>query len=667
MSMTRETLGQIHEAVVKDNLAEFKKFVKSNSDLSFSYGRFPILSLCYLYGSYKILEKYEKFMLGLSNYTDADEFSEDYLKFKEVAGKSVRLYSDQKVLPIEMLAILGDSETIAKNYKKLYKTGEITEKLQKIYSLTHEETIEISVSKFAARKNKISVPRKIFLSLVLVVMCFMLAFPAMCLGIIGASTGLGTKASPIVIRNESELIKSLEKGNRSYKLLNDIVLTKKLNAEKFSGNLDGDSHSLTLSDKQDCSLFETLSGTVSNLKISAKLDEFDISENFGVIATNSSGNIEGCEVSVDGTVNFIAEEDTYFSLFVVTNDGKITNSKASGNITAKNDTNTNAFLVGFAGTNNGEIENCKTENGEFLTDTVDLAGFVIDNYGKISGCENNFNLSQSTEKEWHPNTSGIVINNYGEIAGVVNRGEISSVSTNKSISNAGNEDGFFVYSAGVACVSLNAISNAKNYGKISASSLYSSIFVGGIAGLSTVDQEAETEGTIKNCKSFGEIVAEITDASFQDENVKVVVYAGGICGEIQCEMSLCGFEGKIQISSDGVKYVGGLGGLAAALYSNRDGRLVTPINSCYASTEFVVSEEEYKGGLFGMFIVGDPTSLSTIFTNCHYVRNGTTAYSGYVFISALQARIVMQDSDQIKSYESLETLKASAGGLNFDE
>ena len=47
--MNEEKQKQIFEAIKNDDLNLFKSLVLSNSDLNLCFGRFPLLSLCYLY------------------------------------------------------------------------------------------------------------------------------------------------------------------------------------------------------------------------------------------------------------------------------------------------------------------------------------------------------------------------------------------------------------------------------------------------------------------------------------------------------------------------------------------------------------------------------------------------------------------------------------------
>ena len=99
---------KIFEAVKLDDVKAFSSLVKSNADLKIRYGRFPLLSVCYLYESYNILSKFETPMLLISSYEVFGEYIEIYQKFKKYAKKALRLYvfEYEIVQPVEMLAIL---------------------------------------------------------------------------------------------------------------------------------------------------------------------------------------------------------------------------------------------------------------------------------------------------------------------------------------------------------------------------------------------------------------------------------------------------------------------------------------------------------------------------------------------------------------------------------
>ena len=144
--MEQEKLRELFEAIKKDDLKSFCFVMVSNTDLNISFGRFPILSLLYLYESYNILRVYEDRLMPIHNYKIEEEPYEAYKKFKSKARKAVRLYQEDEcfVYPAEMLAIVDNRFLRDKNYKKLYKNEEIALKIKKIYNLTNDEiqTIE---------------------------------------------------------------------------------------------------------------------------------------------------------------------------------------------------------------------------------------------------------------------------------------------------------------------------------------------------------------------------------------------------------------------------------------------------------------------------------------------------------------------------------------------
>ena len=129
--MEKQELERLFEAIKKDDLKSFSSVMLSKSDLNISFGRFPILSLLYLYGSYKILEKYERFLLPIHNFNVVEEYYDAYLKFKKHAKKSLKIFvlNEKIIHPIEMLAILDERFLLNKYYKKLFKNEEISQNL----------------------------------------------------------------------------------------------------------------------------------------------------------------------------------------------------------------------------------------------------------------------------------------------------------------------------------------------------------------------------------------------------------------------------------------------------------------------------------------------------------------------------------------------------------
>jgi hypothetical protein len=132
----------------------FSSSIKGNEELSF--GRFPILSLCYLYGAKKILKNHKVSLLKIKDYKVVDEEIDLYQKFKTVAGKILRLYIKDNIIvsPLEMMAILGMDRELKRQYSKYTKNECIIKNINSIYVIKNQSAV---ISEFG-----ISIERKIY-------------------------------------------------------------------------------------------------------------------------------------------------------------------------------------------------------------------------------------------------------------------------------------------------------------------------------------------------------------------------------------------------------------------------------------------------------------------------------------------------------------------------
>ena len=98
--MNQENSTQILQAIKQDNLVLFSSLVKGNKTLCF--GRFPLLSLCYLYKAKKIIKKFKFELLRIKNFVFCTEPTSLYKDLRRVAGKCLRLYihDDAVVTPL---------------------------------------------------------------------------------------------------------------------------------------------------------------------------------------------------------------------------------------------------------------------------------------------------------------------------------------------------------------------------------------------------------------------------------------------------------------------------------------------------------------------------------------------------------------------------------------
>lgn len=637
--MEKQNLRKVFEAIKSDDLKSFTSLMLSKSDLNLSFGRFPILSLCYLYKSDAILNVYEKYLTPINKFEIVPEYFEIYCKFKKYAKRSIRLFASKErvVYPIEMLGILDARNLLAKKYKFLFKNEEILNNLQKIYNLNQNVEIIATKEKFESKSKKLNFKQKFIACFVSIVLCLFSVMSFSLMIVTKNIFGKGTAKSPIYISNEKEFKTALKNGKYYYALDEDIVLLGDVSVKSFSGTLDGKEHTVYVSSNSN-TLIETLSGTVKNVNIEFDIEDKTFSENYAILTKNNKGNIENCSFygEISGKFNS-AEGDTYVAVVAAENNGTIKNSAVTLNADVSNLGQTNAYLSAFAGVNRASavIDDVQTMAGKIEADTVDLAGIAAENYGTISNSSNSLELSQTSNKEWHPNCAGISMQNYSVISNSVNYANISSESTRTT---AEESQEFHVYAAGIACNNYKKISNSKNHGDVSAKGDISISFVGGIVSLNVVDNEYSIENNfivceITECKSAGKLSALSTNAS---------VYVGGVAAVNNAQVTYSGFDGVIQANSNKqaekemIVIAGGVVG------SNNK----APLQNNYASVRFENVPDEIEGVVKSYAaiagIVGDSRTYYEIYnefqhnsetfkyiTKNYYVKNDTVEYSAY--------------------------------------
>ena len=173
--MNQVSCNRILEAIKQDDLALFSALTDKSKNLLF--GRFPLLSLCYLYNAKRIVAKFEPELLKVSNYNLVQENVEIYKKFKAVAGKSLRLYTkaNSVVSPLEMAAMLNNDSKVKHIFNSVSLTNEIVENLTKIYEYK-KQSVSVNYNKLKlglkplSRKSKRNYKLGVLLSFVFAIL-----------------------------------------------------------------------------------------------------------------------------------------------------------------------------------------------------------------------------------------------------------------------------------------------------------------------------------------------------------------------------------------------------------------------------------------------------------------------------------------------------------------
>ena len=671
--MERQELNLLFEAIKKDDLKSFSSIMISKSDLNICFGRFPILSLLYLYGSYKILEKYEKFLLPIHNFNVVEEYYDAYLKFKKHAKKSLKLYvfNEKIIYPIEMLAILDERFLLDKYFKKLYKNEDIVKNIRKIYILNRKIEVDVSQEKANLPKKKISLKQKLFTAAIVCALVCVMAFSTVSLLFIKAGSGIGLASAPIKISTEQELQTAIKKGGRYYELQNDIVLTKNFEAHNFSGYFDGNGHEIVATTYLTNGLVKILTGTIEDLVISAELKDKNISNNFAIVANKSSGAIKGVEISAEIGWQAHNDEDIYLAGVVAENSGTVENVKVDIYGTLNNNRSSNVYFAGVVGLNDGVVKNCTTVTARVQADTVDMGGIVAVNNNLIESCSNDITLVQTSAKEWHPNTAGVCITNYGKIDGCSNTAEISSEST---VATKTGDSEYAVIVGGIVCDNYGGIYNSSNSGKIVAKGDISVCYAGGIAARNIL---TDVRAIIEKCKSTND--AESIIFAYSKTNL---VCVGGIVGHNSSEVVKSGFIGNIDANTDFADatkvacYVGGVVG-----YNAESAVKENYANVVYLNRDATKDKENYFFGLVVGFLGPiQYVSLDMIYTytanglsfvennrfvvdaSCNNVAMGAVSHVYLNQIMSTQYTAVQADTEKFIACDSLDSLKQNLGG-----
>ncbi|NLO64833.1 MAG: hypothetical protein GX095_06325 [Clostridiales bacterium] len=599
---------QILEAVKADDIKTFSYLAEQKRGLlSLCFGRFPLLSVCYLYNARKILAEYENMLIQISSYTFVDEEFLTYKKFQRKAKTCLRLYSGKKIItPPEMLAVLNETFRLTTLYPRFAKGENTEENIKRIYKTLHRREPKAENGKLYIKRNKLKPAILAAVVIMIIVSVSMTALPAIAMTNMARLTGDGSPENPLKIFGEAQLVSALEKGDLHYTLEKDITLTSGWAPKNLSGRLDGKGHTIYANGHAAAGFIDTLSGALVNLNIDLGELNKDISDNRGLVARVNSGEASGINVSLTAAFSESAsDKDIYLSCFALENYGTIDGCTLSANVSFAGNGEKDVFLAGFAAFNKGTIKNCTLDEGSALsTDTVDVSGIVTENAdsGIVDSCVNYAAISQATASaQWNPISGGIADKNYGQITNCRNYGKISSVSTGDSseydsqmytlaagivanhnygkIENCLNNGEIYseskstaAYASGIASVNYALIFKSKNDADIKAASQKYGVLAGGITAYNT-RPDLFSYAIVENSCVYGKI--EITGGK-----TNYWSFAGGIAGENQALIKTSYSLAEYSVTEAGAEryFFGGIMGYAYNAYAQ---------DNCYLSRDNV--------------------------------------------------------------------------------
>lgn len=568
--MLDNELNQLFDAVKKDDCETFFNLTKNTRLGSACFGRFPVLSLMYLYGSDKLVKNFEKKLLDVGVYTVVDEPEEIYPVFKEKAKKCLRLYVDKDavVSPLEMLLILGRGAHFWHAYPSAAKNATVKNNINAICNMVYGSPPTKKSGRLAApvlplkKKNKILV-------LAAFVVAGVFALLAVFGFIFGVSTNGKTEKSPFIVAGGESFTQALNKAQERYydargegsaaktylELSRDVTIDS-LNGftEHLFADIDGNGYKITFTQPLTKSVFNYIVGNVTDVTFVFTLD-MTVKDFTGALANvvTADGSLTDCVFLVGGSITVQSDYEysaDYFpiGLAIGANGGKITGcTVTTADLTVTGYEHANFVLGGLVGVNEGVITDCKSSLSGVTVDTVDFGGVVAFNQkGKVEKCESELDLSLTTRAgNWLINAGGICYSNLSALTECRVTGELTVNSAEASGVLLG---GITVYNQNV----INKCSNSANMTVNADGGSTAEIYLGGIAAVNGKKSEDNPTVRIENCFADGKIEVNVSGDG------KKKPFIGGICAQSGAELKNNFFNGSITAEKTDTAYIGGI-------------------------------------------------------------------------------------------------------------
>ena len=597
--MTQESREQLLVAIREDDVKAFTSVVDSEV-LSSTFGRFPLLSLLYLFQAKRIVKAYLSDLLKERPRVKEPSFREADKLFLQKGGKALRYFTEREVSPLEMLAVLGERTQLQKLYALYPRAERYLPSIKRIYftrlgkEVTMGQKGELLLPKeplpFLLRKRLILFIA-LFLSLFLVfggVTIFTFAF-----------WGSGSETSPYKVRSEKLLVASLESG-KYVSLQKDLGFSETLT--DYASALDGEEHIVRL----HAPFAETLTGEIRNVI-------FVLEEDFvgDAVILENQGTLKNVRIVAEGYALQVEKEKEFIGLLTTANKGVIDGCTAVISVDITGTSGKDCSIAPFAGINEGRVQNCRTD-GSIKGEVTDVAGVVAVNRkdGVVTDCVGIVDLVAGTSVEgWSPNAAGVVLQNEGTIYGCTVKG---SVTAELAIGDPdGATDTAEAHAAGITCKNTGSVKNCVNESNVTAKANKGVCFAGGIVSLNGIILyeivEAETYtgeivkktqekeifiGIVQECTSKGE-----TSATSDKNNT----YAGGIVSynEKKSTVTLSKGSGKVTSEAPGNLY-----DVAGGIVGNNHG---TVTKSLFLGTLATHDEDSLNGTICGVTVLnGEP-------------------------------------------------------------
>lgn len=678
--MQKQDIILLYKSIVEDNEKEFSKLIDTNRWYALSYGRFPLLSLIYMYNSKKILNKYKKRLLTIKNYIFVEELVDIYNKFREISKRCFRFYDNNTmVTPYDILLIKGDNV----EFLKISKNKEFTEEEKKRFSniSVSQSLIRTKNSKgIVLSKRKLVGKRKIILTFSIIIFSFILVLSTV-MGIFNIINSKDIKANGISVTNENLFYQVLkEENDYNFEIKKDFSITiSKWKTINLSKNINGNGHKIYIKGDVTKLLFDTISSTIENItivmednKVTSNLFNIidiegeivncnfvfknikaEFKDNLSLIVDENIGTIQNINIEVEGefkATNEEADSDSeskYIQIVSHKNFGVINKVKIVEDIsvTGKNFVNyTYASVCGINGIYRydiiniiyGEISEIEIQNSKIDSFLIDVCGICCENYGNIKTLKIELDIKNDNDtSQWNPNVSACVLTNRYLVTDIEYKGTINIESNTQS--------GSII--VGSICVNnynviQNCISDAEINCNLKKDNSESNVIAGGVVAINYY--------YIKKTKFIGSLSANSINSSMNIGGICAINYSYNYRGVVDNCISECDIKAtsinKVEL------YIGGIAGTS-----------VYYVRNCISLTKFSTENNEkvFVGGIIGSLAKGDYTEevINELFLDNNYLKiNNLLGVCGYY--EGDEHKKSSEEIKQFYGYEKNEDLKS---------
>ncbi|MCR4661021.1 MAG: hypothetical protein K5765_03340 [Clostridia bacterium] len=630
---------QLLDAIIEDNVKKYDNLINGFTTDEITFGRFPLLSIMYLYDSKKLIKKYESVLIKYFKYACIlPEETRLFDMFRNNVGKVIRLFDyDSIISPIEMLLCLGKTNYFKKMYKIAYTNSKINKNLEQIYRTKYGLSLVADGNNIEMEKRPLTQREinKILVSSIATVLVVAIAITTPF--IVNIFYPFMNKTSgniviepdiPLSVVEINDLSKIDPTKNITYKLANDIVVTESntlnLSGSTIECSIDGNNKKIQVNGNQILNLGVLKSGlSISNLDIEYINLTATIYSDTSLLLEENYGTVDNVHITLNNAnINFDKHEeaneneetnanqqteetqnsDLKFAGITLANNGTITNCTITAdNLSLSGKSNINSSFAAIVSENKfiytEDTNKAKIENSNFIGSVnislVDFAGICFTNNSIINQCANRANINYTNSStDWNPNIAGICQTNAYKIDNCDNVGNITITDT--SI----NEDMSYIYISGLVNIATNyshqegnwiynypsSITNSVNNGKIEVVNNNKFVFAAGILNVSASQSNtsfisSSSTPQINSCINFGNMT--ITS----DSNG---AFIGGICSRSNSAVIISSYtaenttmdiEIKNTISFDNPNIlVGGIAGYSTNYLRDCDNNTLININ-----------------------------------------------------------------------------------------